>query len=267
MTRISLSKAWDETRSALARDARLYAAVALALLVLPMTILGTFAPETVLGGTPPGGAVSLFLLLVILLGLVARLAMATLAMRSIAVRDSIRHALRRTPAAVGAFLLFALPVVLLLVPFLQPVLASPQNPPPGPMLAVTAVMILTFVLGVRLVLLLVPAAAAEAGGPVALLKRSWALSRGNWWRLAAFLLIFFIGSYAAARALGFVVGSGLILLTGPVEPQSVSALLLAAVLAIVGAVFATIFSVMLARIYVQAVSPAHADVSAPSSGT
>ena len=46
-----------------------------------------------------------------------------------------------------------------------------------------------------------------------------------------------------------------------------SALILASVLALVGAAFTTVFSIMLARIYLQLAGPDHAGVSVPSSGT
>jgi hypothetical protein len=64
-----------------------------------------------------------------------------------------------------------------------------------------------------------------------------------------------------------VLGGTLILLSGPLEPMSITALILAAVLALVGAAFTTVFSIMLARIYVQLSGPDHAGVSVPSSGT
>jgi hypothetical protein len=146
-------------------------------------------------------------------------------------------------------------------------MASPENPPPDALLASCAIVLAAFIFGVRLALLLVPIAAAEAIGPVAMLKRAWQLTSGNWWRLAAFLIIFFLASFLAARAVGYVLGGTLILLAGPLEPMAVSALILAAVLSLVGAAFTTVFSIMLAKIYIQLAGPVHADVSVPSSGT
>ena len=37
-------------------------------------------------------------------------------------------------------------------------------------------------------------ASAEQVGPVGILRRSWDLSHGNWWRLFVFLLLFFVGA-------------------------------------------------------------------------
>lgn len=171
------------------------------------------------------------------------------------------------PAVVGAFLIFLLPVIAALTPFLPQVLSNPQNPPPGPLLIATAIIIVAFVFGVRLVLPLVPVGAAEGGGPLTLLKRSWRITSGNWWRLAAFLFAFFVASVLTARAIGFVVGGALMLTAGPLEPMALSSLVLAATLALVGAAFTCLFSIMLARIYAQLAGPAHDDVSVPSSGT
>jgi hypothetical protein len=256
--KLSLSNAWDETRARFPRDGKLYAAVALAFLVLPGTVFGTIAPGALMG-EQPDGAIGALMLVVLLLGLVGRLAIATLALRPSSVGEAISHALRRTPAVAVAFILFFLPVAVLLSPFLPAVLQSPESPPSGPLLAATAVLVLAFVMGVRLLMLVIPANSAESIGPVALLKRSWLLSSGNWWRLAIFFLIFFVGSMVAARAIGFTVGGALILLVGPLQPMSLSALVLAIVLSVVGAGFTTTFIVMLARIYAQLRAP-HATV-------
>jgi hypothetical protein len=129
----------------------------------------------------------------------------------------------------------------------------------------TLVLIAAFVVGVRLVLLLVPVAAAEPGGAIALLKRSWQLTKGVWWRLTAFLAVFFIASILASRAIGYALGGVLLLVAGPIKPMALSALILAAALALVGAAFTALFSIMLARIYVQL--SGHASASVPSSGT
>lgn len=267
MAKLSLSRAWEESRSLLGRDGKLHAAVALALFALPATAFGTLAPAALMGGAPADGRTQLLFLLVMLLNLAGRLAISRLALGQASVGEAISDGLKRLPSAAAAFILFMLPLVVLLTPFLPAVMASPQSPPPGPLLASTGLVLLGFVLGVRLVLLLVPTAAAEKLGPLALLRRCWALSKGNWWRLAAFLITFFTAGILAARAIGYALGGSLILLAGPLEPMSVSALVLSAALALVGAAFTTVFSVMLARIYLQLAGPAHADVSVPTSGT
>lgn len=251
MAKLSLSKAWDEARASLPRDARLHASVALAFMVLPSTIFGTIAPTALAGNSEPDAKTGVMVLIVSIIGLIGRIAIANLALKPVAVADAIRTAARATPAAVVAFCIFFLPIILLLSPFVPAVMASPENPPMGPLLAATIIALIGFIVGVRLMLLVIPIAAAERAGPVALLKRSWLLSSGNWWRLTIFVLIFSIASYIAARAVGFAIGGALILLLGPLAPYSLSALIFALILSLVAAVFATLFSVMLARIYVQ----------------
>ena len=267
MAKLSLSRAWDETRASLAGDGKLYVALALALIALPATIYGTLAPSALLGGAPQEMSMQLLFLLILAVNALGRLAISRLALRHATVGESIGHALQRILPLAAAFILFMLPVVLLLTPFLPAVMAAPENPPPGALLASSAIIIAAFIFGVRLALPLVPIAAAEQIGPIALLKRAWRITSGNWWRLAAFLIIFFTASLLAARAVGYVLGGTLILLSGPLEPMAITALILAAVLAVVGAAFTTVFSIMLARIYVQLSGPDHAGVSVPSSGT
>ena len=263
--KLSLSKAWDETRAAGAGDGKLYLAIALALIALPATIFGTMAPEMLLGGTPENQNVQLVFLVVMLLNAIARLAMTRLALRPASVGEAINHGLKRLLPVAGAFLIYLLPIVLMLAPFLPKVMAAPQNPPPDALLISTFILIAAFAIGVRLVLMLVPVGAAEPGGPLTLLKRSWQLTKGNWWRLTAFLAAFFIASILASRAIGFALGGVLLLAAGPIKPMTVSGLVLAAVLALVGAAFTTMFSIMLARIYVQLSGRVSASV--PSSGT
>lgn len=264
MAKLSLSKAWDETRAALGADGKLYVAIALALIALPATIYGTMEPAALLGGAPQGGSPQIVFLVVMLINLLGRLALSRLALRPASVGEAIGASARRLPAVVGAFLIFLVPFIAGLTPFLPQVMANPQSPPPGPLLISTFIIILAFILGVRLALPLVPLAAAEAGGPLTLLKRGWRITSGNWWRLAVFLFAFFIASVLTVRAIGYVIGGAVILAAGRLEPMALSSLILAAVLALVGAAFTTVFSVMLARIYVQLAAPA---AGVPSSGT
>lgn len=248
----------------MAADGKLHVAIALALIALPGTIYGTMEPAAVLGGTPQGGLPQIVFLVVMLINLLGRMSISRLALRPASVGEAMGAGAKRLPAVVGAFLIFLVPFIAGLAPFLPQVMANPQSPPPGPMLIATAIIILAFVLGVRLALPLVPIAAAEAGGPVTLLKRGWRITSGNWWRLAVFLFAFFVASVLTVRAIGYIVGGAVILAAGRLEPMALSTLILAAVLALVGSAFTTVFSVMLARIYVQLAAPA---AGVPSSGT
>ena len=55
MTKLSISKAWDETRAVLARDGSLLTTIALALFVLPGVISDTVTPAAAAGQLPKPG--------------------------------------------------------------------------------------------------------------------------------------------------------------------------------------------------------------------
>lgn len=255
MAKLSISKAWDDTSSFLVRDGRLVIAVALALIVLPTAVIGVLAPRTVTG-SPPEGAIGFLWLAVVVLGFAGRLAVIRLSLGpATSVGDAIAQGFRHLPTVMGALIIFILPVILLLAPLLPQVLSSPENPPPGPASLVLLIFLLAFVIGARLVSMVMPVAVAERGGPFTLLKKSWTMTRGNWWRLIGFLLLYFIAAAIALRAISFVLGPALMLSIGKIEPMSLSALIFSIVMSSVSAMFVAILAVMLARIYVQLAAP------------
>jgi len=79
MAKASISTAWDESKRVFATDSRALTAVALALLVLPSTILGTVSPKTLMGAAPVDTSVGLVALIVMLIGLVGRVTIARIA--------------------------------------------------------------------------------------------------------------------------------------------------------------------------------------------
>jgi hypothetical protein len=114
--------------------------------------------------------------------------------------------------------------------------------------------------------LTVPLAAAESGGPIRLLIRSWLLARGNYLRLLAFVLLVLIGLLFVALAGQFGLGSMVAVAFGPPKPGTVSALIISLIVAVIQALFTVIFAVMLARIYLQLAGTDEAQVSVPRSG-
>lgn len=263
----SISAAWDQTKAIIARNSSHLAAVALAFLVLPSTVLGTVEPSSLTGIAPGDEPGSVLMLLVLLIGLTGRMTIAQIAIaRGQTVGDAVRRALRRTAAAAGAFLLFMLPVAVLMAPLLLQMIAKPEAPSPGASMLLLLVGALALALAARLLSMVIPAAVAEDGGPVALLRRSWTLTRGHWWRLFGLMILFFLASGIAGMAASRVLGALLAVAAGSMEALSFSALLLSAVLAIIGAIFATLFAVMLARIYVQLAGGGVARPSVPTTG-
>jgi hypothetical protein len=265
LAKLSLSRAWDETKGVLSRDGKLIAAVALALLVLPGTLSDLVTPGAPPGEMPEPGAWMIVALVALLIGVVGQLAIVRLATTSgLKVGDSIRHGAIRAPSYVGAAMIWVLPFGLAFA-VLMPRIT--QAPPDGAaalgFLLLLPVAIFIFV---RLSTL-VAVASQETSGPLTLLRRSWQLSRGNWWRLFAFILICAAALLVLYLSVGAVIGSLVSLFVGRIEPMSLAALLVALATQLVTAIVTVGFLVMLARIYLQLAGPAHSDVSVPSSGT
>ena len=265
MAKMSLSRAWDETKVVLSRDGKLLAAVALALLVLPGTLSDLVTPAAPQGEMPEPGAWMIVALVALLIGIVGQLAIVRLATTSgLQVGDSIRHGAMRAPSYVGAVLIWILPFALAFS-LLMPRIA--QAPPDGAA-ALGFLLLLPIVIFIFVCLSpLAAVASQEASGPVSLLKRSWQLSRGNWWRLFAFILVCVAALLVLYLSVQAVVGSLVSLFVGRIEPMSLAALLVSLATQLVTAIVTVGFLVMLARIYLQLAGPAHADVSVPSSGT
>src|SRR5947209_20548274 len=112
MRALSISAAWDETKAILARDGRLLASVALALIALPSAISGLVNPSGMADTTTPAW-VTAIAILAALVGLAGQLALIRLALGpSVTVGGAIGHGIRRLPVHFVAVLLL---VVLLLI--------------------------------------------------------------------------------------------------------------------------------------------------------
>ena len=257
MTRLSFSRAWDETRAILKRDGRLIWPLGLTTLVLPQLLIGTIVGPA--GMTEMSQdtqrASSLGFLLALLLVAWARFggltAIAQLTLRSDErVADALKSGLKRAPAVLGAIMLVLLPLVLMLAPALMS--AGQQQPPSS---GSALIFFLGLVLGLVVLSRLqfaIAIAAAEGGGPIRLLLRSWQLTKGNALRLLGFVLLFIIVLLIVIFALSAVLGSLVLLAFGQPGPMSVAALLLSA-LGLTGEMLVLVpYSVMLARLYAQA---------------
>jgi hypothetical protein len=272
MAGLSISTAWEETRAVLARDGRLIVAVALALVALPTAVSGLIDPNGMGGDSGPLW-IDVALLIVSLAALAGQLALIRLALGpSITVGGAIGHGLRRMPTYLLSAILMVCALILLAIPFgaalvaLGVPLESKTLPAtPGVMLVIMLFIAVVLFIAVRM-LMTAPVASAEAAGPVAIIRRSWTLTAGHWWKLFGFLILFFIGAVVALIALSAVAGAIAALLFGGIEPMSAGALLVALVQAVANAAMTGLFAVMLARIYVQLAGSGGAQASVPSSG-
>lgn len=270
---LSISSAWDETKSRIVADGRLFVTVALALLALPSAVAQFATPGAGITRSPESTGEVVLMILVWLIGLVGQLALIRLAIGpSVSVGESIVHGARRAPAYVGAVLLIIIAAILVSIPFVA-VLAAlgvtfepGATPPPSAYIFLLLYIALLLFIAVRM-LLTSPVASAEPVGPIAILKRSWDLTGGHWLRLFGFVLLFIIALIIVLAAVSVVMNLIVSLLFGDVQPLTVGALIIALVEAVASAIATTIFIVMLARIYVQLTGGAPVETSVPNSGT
>ncbi len=268
MAGLSISKAWDETKQVIARDGRLLTTIALALFVLPGVISEVATPVAPAGTMPKFGYWSVLSALALLISIAGQLAVIRLAIGTRStVGEAIGHGVRRGPVYLLAMLIWILPLMIPLAFLISAGMVAQLNGNAGASLGTSlAVIVLVTVLlffGIRM-MMSSPVASTERVGPLEIIRRSWDLTRGQWWRLFGFFLIFIIGaviSIMAARMLAEIIAK---LVLGNVDPLTVGALLVALVVQIVSAGVSVLLMVMLARIYTQL---AGAEASVPSSGT
>ena len=266
---LSIGSAWDEAKSALARNRRLIVPVALGLVLVPAVVSAMIEPRTVPGQEPEAGPWMLVMLLMIIVMLVGQMAIVLLSNGwQGSVGEAIRRAVRRLPALLLAALMVMVPLILLMSAILavagmatggDGTFTAVSLTPTG-WLAILVGLLAVLAIGVRL-LPLVVIVATEDVGPVAAIKRAFALTRGHFWKLLAFMLLATIAFLIVAAAAGAVVGSVISLLFGRPEPWSVSLLFVALVAGLVQAAFITIYTAMLARITAQLARP---EASVPS---
>lgn len=251
MHRLSISRAWDETRLVLARDGKLIGTVALALFLVPGLILNALVPATPRGSMPTPGPWLIVGAIAFLISLIGQISIIRLAIGpATTVGQAIQHGAKRALPLIGALLIWALPLAVVMSALYARLLADPTHPPPVVALAVMVLGVAGIFLGIRF-LLVGAVASAEPTGSLGILKRSWELTQGNWWRLFGFFVTFFIGAlvilWASASVLGLI---GRVFLGG-LEPLSLGWLLVMLVSQALSAMIYTVLFVMQARLYTQ----------------
>lgn len=273
MQRVSISRAWEETQAIIRRDGRLFSIVVLALVALPTAIMGAVSPRGIGESTSTLGE-TLITLIASLIAVVGQLALIRLVLTpGETVGSAIAHGLRRMPILLIALILVVIALFIAAIPF-GGVLAvagvpltqsaTPTYNLPTVIATLLYLALITYV-GVRLVLT-APVVTAEPVGILGLLRRSWQLTSGNWWRLFGFIMMFVVAMMIVVIAIAAVVGSVTGLAFGPPDPLSASALIGALVQGLVNAIVTLVFVVMLARIYAQLAGSGEAQASVPSSG-
>jgi hypothetical protein len=267
MSSLSISAAWDESRAILLRDGRLFAAVALALIVLPEVVLAVVGAPV---GPQATQLAKLIYAAVVLLGFVGQLALNRLAIGpSVTVGGAIATGFARILPVVAVLVLLSIAIVVVGVALLMilgaahlVVVPSPGQPPP---LSLVAILVLLVALAFAIFQLSFPIATVETGNPFRLIARSWHLAKGHYLRLLAFIMIIIFCFGLVVLVSQFAVGSVVNLLLGQPNPGSLSALILGLAVGVIQAPFTVIAATMLARIYVQ-LAGRDAQPSVPSSG-
>ena len=257
---LSISRAWDETREIFRRDGGLLVSVALALIVLPEVVVGIISPpQATVGADAPAG-MQLLRFAVALISLIGQLALIRLALGpSTTVGAAIGHGARRFPSALGAVVLLivglavlAVPLIIILSLGLGVDLEHLSGPPSGPAALMFGIIgLAALIISVRFTLVS-PVASAENTGPLAIIKRSWRLTAGNYWRLLGFIMLLIVATLILMIAAGVVGGLLARMFSPSIEPMSIGALILASFAGVAQGAFSILASVMLARVYAQA---------------
>lgn len=273
MAALSISNAWEETKSRIAVDGKLMITVAAATVLLPQAIVTLMSPPEMLSGQSPPGWLNLAVFAAAIMGLVGQLAIIRLALGpATSVGEAVSHGARRFLPALAALLLLAIAIGLLAIPLVILFagfggLEAAAAGAPSPMVGIAAliIVVLGVLLGARFMMVM-PVSAAEAGGPIHILRRSWSLASGHYFKLVAFVILILIAVLAISLAVQLGGGS-VIALIFDVSPFSAGALLYGLLFGAAQAAYAVAFSVMLARIYLQLSGGEPASVSVPKSGT
>lgn len=256
---LSISRAWDETREIFRRDGGLLVSVALALIVLPEVIVGIISPpQATVNADAPAG-MQLLRFAVALISLIGQLALIRLALGpSTTVGAAIGHGARRFLSALGAVVLLivglgvlAVPLIIILTLALGVDLEHLSGPPTGPVaLMFVIIAIAALLISVRFTLVS-PVASAETIGPVNIIKRSWQLTAGHYWRLLGFIALLLVATLVLMIAAGVVGGLLARMFSSEIEPMSIGALILSSFAGAAQGAFSILASVMLARVYAQ----------------
>jgi hypothetical protein len=230
-------------------------------------VLDVVVPESRNNELPAAGAWIVVAIVAGLVSLAGQLAVIRLSMQPhVTVGEAIVHGARRLLAYIAAVLIWVVPILVVGSVLYAALKNNPEHPSAAIGLGLIALSVLGFFLAVRMILASA-VASAEPIGPIAIVRRSWDLTRGNWWRLFGFLLLFAIGAVCLLWAVDSVFGLVARVMLGELGPLTLASLMVGVVSQLVSAVLSVLFFVMLARIYLQRSGQAPVQPSVPSSGT
>ena len=265
--RFDSSKAWNEAAQSVAANRDVLLALAGVFMVLPLFALAVFVPQP----EPPAGAEPEQLLkllgafyskswpaylaaaLINMVGTLAMLALITDPSRP-TVGQTIRLGAIGAPSVIAAQILMGMGLTLAaMVPV---ALVSALGVPALAVVAIAAALILAVWVWVRSALVSPAVMVDGLKNPVAALRRSWRLTRGNAGRLLAFFVLVGLAFLVSILIVQMVIGLVLNLLL-PGEAATVSIALIGAVLQALMSVY---FVAVFAATHRQLVEPAQVEV-------
>jgi hypothetical protein len=267
MAKLSISTAWNEAAAFVKQQPGTLFLIAFGLMVLPGMILQFLLPQWMPAasmstgtGAPPDPARMMavlpwFFLAIIPLFLLSIWGHLTINMlvlrRESVIGDAFGHAARRLLPLLGAILLLTIAACILALPVVWIFVTGARGSHVGWGILLSFILLLAFIAFWTRLALVAPVAAAEQGGPIEIIRRSWGLTRGNFWRLLGFLILLGIVFFVVAMVVGAIGGILVALVAGPPLPGSGSGLALALLTGIVQTVWMMYLVTALARIYAQ----------------
>ena len=258
MASLSISQAWNETAAFVKRESGLILPIALLLLAVPAAAMQLLMPAPPAPGeTPELGAWLLLIPVVMVASIVGTLAISYLALRpGTSVGEGLQVGLRRFLPVFLASILIGLVALAVMIPlaiiFMGGAIASGNPSAAGGSLALFALvaMVIALTFWVRL-MLMTPVAAAEDAGPINIIRRSWVLTKGHFWKLLGLVLLMLVVAMVVIFVISALVGIFVFMLAGPPDPGSTSFILMTILSALLSAVFSAVLVTLLARVYAQ----------------
>jgi hypothetical protein len=253
MRQLPISEAWNETVAFVGRESGLLFPVAFALIALPNIIFQYAMPPMV-----PDQPIQpqLWMLLAIpffVLTLLGTLTLSIMALRGgTSVGEALAIAARRLlPVLAAAILLGVVGGALTSVLLIPIRLVTGGNLPLAIALALPLVIAIFVWLGVRMIFVN-PVGAIEQGGPIEILRRSWALTRGHFGRLFAFLFVLLLVAGIVSIAVSAIFGIVITLTIGRPDQNDLALLLLLLLSGLVNTVISVYLTVVVAKLYAKA---------------
>ncbi|MBB5687042.1 hypothetical protein [Sphingobium boeckii] len=198
MAGLSISKAWDETAAFVGREGGLLFPVAFVFLALPAIIVGLMMPTQLESAKTMTEMMALIqpilprilgaFLITTIIGLLGGLTLYTLTLKpaGTSVGEAIAFAMSRFVVALGATLILFLGwIVACILPYA--IARSGAGPVAG--LLILAMLPLVIFVAIRM-MIISAVVIGENLGPVGTIQRAWALTKGAFWKLFGFVLVF-----------------------------------------------------------------------------